>query len=157
MNKTLTIILISLFSASLFSQNFTVADLKVQGNKKLKTSFIKRISSIKTGEKLDSLVIEQDIKRLKRLPSVSHASYQVFPSGDGKYNVFYNIEENFTIIPSASIYTSSDDEFAYRIGLYEFNLFGQNIVFGGFYQNNGFDTYGMNFKAPNLFSNKWGL
>lgn len=116
------------------SQDYIVANLKVQGNKKLKTSFVERISTIKSGVALDSLQIEKDLKRLKRLPSVAHAYYQVFYSDGNKYNVFYNIEENFTIIPSLSIYTTNDDEFAYRLGLYEFNLFEQNIAFGGFYQ-----------------------
>jgi outer membrane protein assembly factor BamA len=134
-----------------------VAELKVQGNKKLKTSFIKRLAKVKAGVSLDSTAIEEDIKRLKRLPSVSHAYYQVFHSHENQYNVFYNIEENFTIIPSASIYTSNDDEFAYRLGLYEFNLLGQNITFGGFYQNDIYSSYGVNFRAPYLFSRKAGI
>ena len=99
-----------------------VADLKIQGNKKIKTSFIKKLSVLKSGKALDSTVIENDIKRLKRLPSVSHAYYQVFPSEGNTHNVFYNIVENFTIIPSVNVYTTNDDEFAYRIGLYEFNM-----------------------------------
>ncbi|MFD1615601.1 POTRA domain-containing protein [Gelatiniphilus marinus] len=157
MNKTLTFVLVSLFSAGLFSQNYTVADLKIQGNKKLKSSFIKKISSIKTGEKLDSLVIEQDIKRLKRLPSVSHAYFQVFHSNDNTCNVFYNIEENLSLIPSANIYTTNNDEFAYRLGLHEFNLLGRNIGFGGFYQKDIYSSYAINFRAPYLFCNALGL
>jgi outer membrane protein assembly factor BamA len=135
-----------------------VADLKVQGNKKLKSSFITKISNIKPGVKLDSTVIEEDIRLLKRLPSIAHASYQVFPALESnEYNVYYNIEENFTIIPSANVYTTNDDEFAYRLGLYEFNLFGQNITFGGFYQKDIYDSYAINFRAPFLFSRKLGL
>ncbi|WP_337994747.1 hypothetical protein [Polaribacter ponticola] len=41
--------------------------------------------------------------------------------------------------------------------MYDYNFLGRNITFGGFYQNNGFDSYGINFKAPHLFSKKWGL
>ncbi len=134
-----------------------VADLKVQGNKRIKTGFIKKISSVKSGVRLDSMLIEDDIKLLKRLPSVAHAYYQVFKAEDNKYNVFYNIEENFTIIPSANVYTSNDDEFAYRLGLYEFNLFGQGITFGGFYQKDIYDSYAINFRAPFLFSKQIGL
>ncbi len=142
---------------NLFSQNHVVDDLKIQGNKKLKSSFIKSISSIKRGKQLDSLVIEQDIKRLKRLPSVSHAYYQVFSSSEGHYNVFYNIEENFTLIPSVNFYTTDDDEFAYRLGLYEFNTFGRSIIFGGFYQKDIYSSYAINFRAPFLFSRHLGL
>ena len=139
------------------AQDAMVADLKIQGNKKIKTSFIKKISVLESGKILDSTIIENDIKRLKRLPSVSHAYFQVFPSEGNTYNVFYNIVENFTIIPSVNIYTTNDDEFAYRIGLYEFNMFGQNIAFGGFYQKDIYNSYAINFRAPNLFSRRFGL
>ena len=72
-------------------------------------------------------------------------------------NVFYNIEENFTIIPSINVYTTNEDEFAYRIGLYEFNLFGQNMIFGGFYQKDIYSSYAVNFRAPYLFNRQFGL
>lgn len=147
-----------LISSLAISQNYRVADLKVQGNKKLKSSFVKKISKIKTGVALDSTIIEADIRLLKRLPSIAHAYYQVFPAEEeNQYNVFYNIEENFTIIPSANVYTTNDDEFAYRLGLYEFNFFGQNITFGGFYQKDIYDSYAINFRAPFLFSRHFGL
>ncbi len=155
--KIIILIVLSVFNQTLFSQDYLVDDLKVQGNKKLKASFVKHIAALKSGEKLDSLVIEQDILRLKRLPSVAHAYYQVFHSYDNKYNVFYNIEENFTLIPSLSVYTTNDDEFAYRLGLSEFNLLGRNIALGGFYQKDIYDSYAINFKAPYLFSNRFGL
>jgi len=151
------ILLLCCFSFQVFSQDLIVADLKVQGNKKLKTSFIKKIARVKSGVKLDSAIIDKDIMRLKQLPSVSHAYYQVFQSTDNQYNVFYNIEENFTIIPSINVYTTNEDEFAYRLGLYEFNLFGQNIAFGGFYQKDIYSSYAINFRAPYLFSKQMGL
>ncbi len=153
----LLLLFLKLFSFNLIAQNLIIANLKVQGNKKLKTSFVKKIATIKAGMILDSLQIEDDIKRLKRLPSVSHAYYQVFHSHDNQYNVFYNIEENFTIIPFAAIYTTNDDEIAYRLGLFEFNLFGQNIAFGGFYQKDIYSSYSINFKAPYLFNRKFGI
>lgn len=151
------LIIIGFIGLKMFSQELVVDDLKVQGNKKLKTSFIKKMAYIKSGSILDSTAMELDIKRLKQLPSVSHAYYQVFHTQDDKYNVFYNIVENFTIIPSISAYTTNDEEFAYRLGLYEYNLFGQNIAFGGFYQKDIFNSYAINFRAPYLFSNKFGI
>ena len=158
MRKIITFLfLFGLFGLNLFSQEQIVSDLKVQGNKKLKTSFVKKISLIKSGVVLDSVLIEQDIRRLKRLPSVSHAYYQVFHSIDNQYNVYYNIEENFTIIPSVNVYTTNDDEFAYKLGLYEFNLLGRNIALGGFYQKDIYSSYAINFRAPNLFNRKLGL
>ncbi|WP_299885277.1 POTRA domain-containing protein [uncultured Lacinutrix sp.] len=151
------VFIISLFSISAIAQDNQVHDVKVQGNKKIKSSFVKNIAKVKPGAVLDSTIIEEDIKRLKRLPAVAHAYYQVFKSHDNLYNVFYNIEENFTIIPSVNVYTSTDDEFAYRVGLYEFNLFGRNMVFGGFYQKDIYSSYGINFRAPYLFNRQFGL
>lgn len=155
--KHILIFILLMHSFCGFSQSHTVANLKIKGNKKLKTSFVKSISKIQKGSVLDSLIIEQDIQRLKRLPSVSHAYYQVFLSANNQYNVFYNIEENFTLIPSANFYTTNNDEFAYRLGLYEFNTLGRSIIFGGFYQKDNYSSYAINFRAPYLFSSAFGL
>ena len=148
--------LIALFTKG-YGQESYIVDVKVQGNKRLKSSFVRLISDAKTGRKLDSTVLDQDIIRLKRLPAVSHAYYQVFYSHDNHYNVFYNIEENFTINPQLNVYTTNDDEFAYRAGLYEFNTLGRNIAFGGFYQRDIFDSFGINLRAPFVFNNKIGI
>ncbi len=155
--RKIVILIIAFISTFAVAQDNVILDLKIQGNKKLKSSLVKKISKAKAGKVLDSTILEEDIKRLKRLPAVAHAYYQVFLSYDNSYNVFYNIEENFTIIPSVSIYTTNDDEFAYRLGVYEFNALGQNIIFGGFYQKDIFSSYGINFRAPFLFSREFGL
>ncbi|OBX26795.1 hypothetical protein LX77_02313 [Gelidibacter algens] len=156
--RPLIALAVFIFSFQMSAQQPKVADLKVQGIKKLKSSFVQKVSKIRSGEVLDSIMIEQDIRRLKRLPSIAHATYQVFPAeNEGEYNVIYSIDENFTIIPSLNVYTTNEDEFAYRLGLYEFNLFGQNIAFGGFYQKDIYSSYGINFRAPYLFSRNFGL
>lgn len=155
--KAIVYLLIICCSSFAFTQNAIVADLKIQGNEKIKSSFLKKIATIKAGDALDSLKIIEDIKLIKRLPSVSHASYQVFLAKDNTYNVFYNIEENFTLIPSVNFYTTDNDEFAYRLGLYEFNALGRNIIVGGFYQKDIYDSHAINLRAPFLFSRRWGL
>ncbi|MFK5974131.1 MAG: outer membrane protein assembly factor [Flavobacteriaceae bacterium] len=139
------------------AQEGIVRDIKIQGNKKIKTSFIKKIIEAETGVALDSLVLKKDIARLKRLPSVSYAYFEVSSAENNTYNVLYTIEENFTLIPFANLYTSSNDEFAFRLGLQEFNLFGRNIMLGGFYQYDVFNSYGVNLRMPYLFSKKFGL
>lgn len=151
------VFLFTIIANIVVAQDKIILDLKVQGNKKIKSSFIKKITKIHGGSVLDSTLLEEDIKRLKRLPAVAHAYYQVLHSHDNGYNVLYNIEENFTIIPSVNIYTTNDNEFAYRLGLYEFNVLGQNIAFGGFYQKDIFSSYGINFRAPFLFNREFGI
>ncbi|PTX59225.1 hypothetical protein C8N46_11061 [Kordia periserrulae] len=152
-----------LFSLLLFislqgiAQDNIVYDVKFQGQKKNKVSFLKKYVSVRNGDVLDSLQLEKDVILLKRLAGVSNAYYQVFHSQDNLYNVYYNIEENFTLIPNANIWTTTNQQFAYKIGLYDYNFLGRNIAFGGFYQNNGFDSYGINLRAPNLFTRSLGI
>ena len=155
--KNSYIIFFLIFSSLVFSQEKVIVDVKIQGAKKIKESFIHKLLLTKKGKVLDSLSIEKDIILLKRLPAISHAYYQVFHSHDHFYNVFINVEENFTIIPEVNFWTTTNQQFSYKLGLYDYNFLGRNIAFGGFYQHNGFDSYGLNFKAPNLFSKKWGL
>jgi outer membrane protein assembly factor BamA len=135
-----------------------VTEWSVQGNNRTRTAMIKKISHLKVGHRLDSAIIEQDIARLIRLPAVSHAYFQVFETDSSEsYKVVYGIEENFTLIPFANIFTSNNDEFAFRVGLQEFNFLGENITLGAFYQYDVFGAFGLNVRAPYLFSNKMGL
>ena len=112
----------------------------------------------KNTKALDSVALNNSLTRLKRLPGIAHATYEIKKNElTGNLHLVYHIEDSFTIIPSLSIWTSANDEFSYRLGVYDFNLFGQNIGFGGTYQYNGFNSYGINFRAPYLFTNKLGL
>ncbi|WP_378178917.1 FtsQ-type POTRA domain-containing protein [Aquimarina sp. SS2-1] len=152
----LTLIFFILIALATNAQEKLISNVRIQGNKKTKTKAIKKLSNIREGMALDSLVIEKDIKRLKRLPSIAHAYYQVHEKTEG-YEVVYGVEENFTIIPGINVYTTNDDEFAFRVSLSEFNLLGQNITLGGYYQNDIYNAFGAQIRAPFLFNKHLGL
>lgn len=139
------------------AQQDLVSDIAVEGNSRLRNSFVLRASDQKIGRPLDSMLLQADMIRLKRMPAVSHAYFNVQKQASGHYRVVYTIEKNSTLIPQLNIYTTNDDEFAYRIGLYEFNTLGQNIAFGGFFQKDIYDSYGINFRAPFLINSHIGL
>ena len=139
-----------------FSQAI-VSEIRIQGLKKTKLKTITSFLLIQKGMVLDSLAIENDIKRLKRLPAVSNATFVVLNNAENNYTLNFNIEENRTLIPAINFWTTTNKQFAYKVGLYEYNFLGKNIGLGGFYQNNGYNSYGLNFRAPYLFSNKFGL
>lgn len=154
--RFLILLFLCFFSLANAQEN-TVLNLTVRGAKKTKVSFLKNLIQSKATQVLDSVQLEKDIILLKRLPAISHAYFQVFHSHENQYNVFINVEENFTIIPDVGFWTTTNNRFAYKLGVYDYNFLGLNVTFGGFYQNNGFNTYAINFRAPNLFSRKWGL
>ena len=157
MFKNIFFFLFLSFSSLIFSQEEIIIDIKIQGAKKTDTFFLKQILKTKKGRALDSITLQRDIIRLKRLPAISHAYFQVITSKEKTHTVLFHIEENGTLIPNINIWTTTNKTFSYKIGLYEYNLFGKNITLGGFYQNNGFNSYAVNFRAPFLFSEKWGL
>ena len=145
------------FSVVVFSQENIIINLKVEGAKKTKRSFVCKLLETKKGLVLDSLSLERDMILLKRLPAISHASYRVTHYQDNYYKVSINLEENLTLLPSVNLWTTTNKQFSYKLGLYDYNFLGKNITFGGFYQNNGFNSYGVNLKAPNLLLSNLGL
>lgn len=155
MCKTLCL-LIFFFSIGqlLFCQE--IVKISFQENYKTKSSFLEKFIDVEKGEQLDSLKLANDIIKLKRLPATSHAYYQVKKEENGVH-VVYGVQENFTIIPEINFYTTNDGELAFRTGVYDYNFLGRNITFGGVYQYDIFNSFGVNFRAPQLFSKKIGL
>ena len=156
--RLLAIVFLVHFSPIVSGQEQVLDEIEIAGTHRLKPESIQRILRLKTGKKVDSAAIIKDLERLKRLPSIAHADFEFHcASGNSTCKLIIQIEENFTLIPSANLFTSTNDEFAYRIGLQEFNLFGRNISVGAFYQYDIFNSYGANLRAPYLFSNRLGL
>ncbi|NAS31389.1 outer membrane protein assembly factor [Flavobacteriaceae bacterium R38] len=157
MIKQLSCVFLFLLAIVGTAQDKIVFDVKIRGTKKTKVSFVKKIIKVKNGAVLDSVKMDEDIAKLKRLAGISHAYYQVFHAKDNFYDVYYNIEESFTIIPEVNLFTARDQNVAYRLALYDFNFLGRNIGFGGFFENNVFNSFGLNLFAPYLFTNKIGI
>ena len=142
---------------SIVAQENNIIEVEIIGLKKTKRSVLQSFLLTKSGSVLDSVLLNNDVQRLKKIPAISHAYYQVLKTNNNTYNVFFQVEENKTLIPAVNFWTTTNKQFAYKIGLYDHNFLGRNMAFGGFYQNNGYHSYGINFKAPYLFSNKLGL
>ncbi|MFB1039772.1 MAG: outer membrane protein assembly factor, partial [Polaribacter sp.] len=140
-----------------YAQVFRVSSFEIVGVKKIKKAYLKKVLLSKVGIALDSVLIVQDIAFLKRLPAVSNAYYEVKKESKNTYQLKITIEENFTSIPVLNFWATTNKQFAYKVGFYDYNFLGRNMVIGGFYQNNAFHSYGINYRAPNLFSKKWGL
>ena len=126
--KTLSFLILMFSCFFMKGQDVMVAELKFSGTKRTKVSFIKNLVSLKEGMLLDSVLMNNDMQRLKRLPSVSHAYYKVNILPNETCEVQYAIEENFTLIPFANLFSSSNDDFAFRIGLQEFNSLDEILL-----------------------------
>ena len=145
------------FPLCLLAQDRIVAEVAVDGNKRTRTSFLKRLAFVKAESVLDSARLASDVRRFKLLPSVASASFEVVSLGADQYRVEYTVVENFAIIPGLNVSQDVNDGFAFRTSLFDFNFLGQNQIIGGFYSRNVFDSYGFFWEAPNLITRKWGL
>lgn len=156
LKKVFFFLLIFVF-ANTVAQEHLVVDLNIKGAKKTKVSFIQNLIKLQVGTPLDSVVLISDVEHLKRLPFIANANFEVIEKADETYIVTYILEENFTLIPFANLFSSSNDNFAFRIGIQEFNFLGRGVTLGGFYQYDIFNSFGINIRAPYLFSSKLGL
>ena len=155
--KSLFFTLILCFGFLGFSQNKIVSEVKIEGNKRTRTKFLKRLAFVKEGNALDTLRIASDVRRFRLLSSVASASSKIEKIDNENYKVIYTIVENFAIIPGLNVSQDNNDDFAFRTSVFDFNFLGQNQIIGGFYSRNVFDSYGFYWEAPNLFTRKLGV
>jgi len=158
MKKIIIILLISFaagFSHHLDAQ--TVKEIQIEGNKRTRARFLKRLAFVKPGSVLDSARIAQDVRRFRLLPSVATASYELKKDNEDNVTVIYKVVENFAIIPGLNVSQDVNEDLAYRTSIFDFNFLGQNQLIGGFYSKNVFDSYGVFWEAPNLFTRKFGI
>lgn len=140
-----------------WGQEPVVNTVEFEGLKRTKETFLRRLVKVKPGSTYDSLKVSTDVARLNRLPGIAKATRELKTNSDGSYTIKYEIEENFTIIPGIRISTANNGEFAFRASVFEFNGFGSSQIYGGFYQRDVFDSYGVFWEAPYLFTNKFGF
>lgn len=156
MKKIITLFLLQFVFVNLIEAQ-TIKEIEIQGNKRTRTNFLKRLAFVKEGSQLDTLRIASDERRFRLLASVASASSKLEKIDDENYKLTYKVVENFAIIPGLNVSQDVNEDLSYRVSLFDFNFFGQNQIIGGFYSRNVFDSYGFFWEAPNLITRKWGL
>ncbi|GAA4246015.1 hypothetical protein [Winogradskyella damuponensis] len=155
--KLILFIVILCLGCLSYSQDIVITEVEIEGNKRTKTKFLKRLAFVKRGSVVDSTIIAADVRRFKLLASVASASSKLEKIEDENYRLIYTIVENFAIIPGLNVSQDNNDDFAFRTSVFDFNFLGQNQILGGFYARNVFDSYGFYWEAPNLFTRKLGV
>ena len=157
MHKIL-LLLVVLFGIQLFAQEPVVSSIEIEGLKRTKESFLRRLIKVKEGSVYDDVKVATDVERLNRLAGIANATSTLTKNSETDYTIKYTIVENFTIIPGLRISQANNDEdFAFRVSAFEFNLFGRGQLVGGFYSRDVFDSFGVFWEAPFLFTNKFGF
>lgn len=116
----------------LFGQTLVLDSLGIEGLKKTKEIYLRKLIQTEVGKPLDSLKMTEDITRIIREPAVSHAYYTVVFTTENHCRVLYTIEENKTLIPSVDLWSTLDKQFAFHLGVSEYNAFGRGYTTSGF-------------------------
>jgi outer membrane protein assembly factor BamA len=151
------ILAILLISSPLLLAQVKIDSVIYKGLKRTDVQFIRKISDIKKEQFYDSLKIENDLRFIRRLPSVSFVKAELKKDTLSNKNILEKtFKENITLIPTFQVW-SAVNQTAFRIGLAEFNFLGANKQLGGFYQYNGYHSGSIAFEDPFLFSKKSGI
>ncbi len=145
-----------IFISKCFSQENLIEQIKFTNNKKTKSDFLSDIIVSKPKSVLDSVTIQKDLIIMTRLNGISNVTYSVTKNESNNYVLEYNIIEKLTIIPSLII-AKNIKSGSYRLGIDDYNFQGKNITFGVFYQYNEFNSFGIRYISPFLFSSKYGI
>lgn len=157
MKKAILILVLLITNFSL-AQQAIVKNIEIEGLKRTKESFIRRLIKVKPESVYDSLKVATDVDRLNRLAGIANATSKVNKNSDTEYTITYTIVENFTIIPGIRVSEANNSEdIAFRVSAFEFNLLGRGQLLGGFYSRDVFDSFGAFWEAPFLFTNKLGV
>ena len=153
-----TLLLLCLFGWMLSAQDTgpIIGEIKVDGLKKSKRSFIDILIHSKVGKAIDSSLVQADILRLIREPAVSHATYEIIQVDEKQAALVFHIEENFTLIPAVDLWTTVEDQFAFHLGVNDYNFLGRGYTAGFFYRKNIYSGYGFLFGNPNFITSKLG-
>ena len=156
--KKILLLLVVLFQVHLYAREPIVSTIEIEGLKRTKESFLRRLIKVKPGSIYDSIKVATDVERLNRLAGIANATSELTRNSNTDYTIKYIIVENFTIIPGLRVsQANNDDDIAFRVSAFEFNLFGRNQIIGGFYSRDVFDSFGVFWEAPFLFTNKFGF
>lgn len=155
--KYLLLFLLSVLFEFGYGQSKTISNIDFNGLKKLKPMVVYNLLQSKQGQNLDTLLVQEDVNRLKRLPSITTASYTIIQINDSLINLVYQIQESFTFIPILSVYLTNNQELAYKLGVSEVNFLGRNFTLAGYYQKDIYHSYLAKFVAPNIIFKHFGL
>ena len=156
--KHILVFILLLTTSIGLSQDAIVSTIEIEGLKRTKESFLRRLLKVKPESVYDSLKVATDVERLNRLEGIANATSTITKNSSTDYTITYTIIENFTIIPGIRVTEANNSEdVAFRLSAFEFNLFGRGQLVGGFYSRDVFDSFGIFWEAPFLFTNKFGI
>ena len=132
-----------------------VEQILILGNIKTKREYLEKFIQTQPGDKLDTLKIDEDLRKLRNLSSILETKWHTTPHGNNVI-LIYEITERITIFPLGDFGVSHGQNY-FGVGAMETNAFGRGIYLYGFYRYNGEHSIHTIFKIPYLKGSNYGL
>lgn len=134
---------------------YSIREIQFKGNSRTKSSYLNRFTTTRIGESLDSIKINNDLRKLRNLAPVMNAE-ALLAFSDSGLSLTYAIKERYTLLPVGD-FGITKNNFWIGGGLMESNLAGKGMYIYGYYQYNSRHTMHFIFRNPYLFASKWGM
>jgi len=134
----------------------TVYQVKYEGLKRTKPTYLNQFVLTKVGTELDSIKLQKDAQMLKNLEIFSDATYRVIELSDSEVEVIYTCTELFTLLPIFN-FGGIEENFWFQIGASEVNLFGRGNKVLAYYQMYDRSSFATHFTFDRIRHSPWGI
>ncbi len=133
----------------------TIHSLRFDGLTKTNPYYLEQFVVSAPGAPLDTLVIAEDIQRLRNLRIFYDVRSRVEVAGN-KATVVFECSELLTLLPIIN-FGGINENFWYQLGLTEHNWMGRGHTIGGFYRYYDRHSFAIYTHLPYLVKQRWGL
>lgn len=133
-----------------------IASVELSGLKKTKSAFINRYITIRSGDVVDSIKIEENRQRLVNLEMFSDVQYQLAQEANG-YKLTFHFTEVFTFLPILSFGGLKNGSSWLQAGFTEANLGGRGQKLTAYYQYYDRHSVVVGTQFPRINGSSWDL
>ena len=150
----------SLASVDVIGQDVSdkrIETISFRGVEKNREAYLRYFSQAQVGDYLSDSLLQEDIQRLKNVPSISEANY-VLDTIDQSLNVVFQIEEVKTLLPVINFGGVKNNTW-FQLGFYDLNWRGNGSFLSVIYQNRDRKYHGgqIYYRVPRIKGTDWGF
>ena len=133
-----------------------INSIDFQGVEKNKESYLKQFIQSTIGDAPSDSLLLEDVQRLKNLPSIGHATYDLTITNQSVEVIFY-IEEVSTFLPIVN-FGGVKNNLWFQVGFYELNWRGNGSFLSAVYKNRDGQHGGqIYYRASRIKGTDWGF
>ena len=133
-----------------------INSIDFQGVEKNKESYLKQFIQSTIGDAPSDSLLLEDVQRLKNLPSIGHATYDL-TTANQLSEVVFHIEEVSTFLPIVN-FGGVKNNLWFQVGFYELNWRGNGSFLSAVYKNRDGQHGGqIYYRASRIKGTDWGF